>query len=394
MRMQGRVDARFGALDELLARQIDEGRHLGVAVCVIERGVPVVDTWGGLAHAPCDAHPNGLPWQEGTRVTVFSTTKGATATALHRLAGEGRIDLDDPVERHWPEFARAGRERGKDRITVRHVLSHQSGLPQSPDEITAREQHLDWETMVGAMERLEPLWEPGSANGYHAMNFGWLVGELVRRVSGCSVGRYFREEIAGPLGADVHIGLDAALEPSVAPLVAPAEGRGAMTPNPALADPDSIAARTLLRPGGDVVGLMNTRAARAAELPASGGVASARGLARLYAALANGGELDGVRILSREALARATERQVPPDRADLVVGLPMHWALGFQKGGAISPCGPNPNAFGHAGWGGSVAFADPDRQLGVAIVMNRMAGELQSGLRVMQAVKAIYDALG
>lgn len=394
MALHGQIDSRFEKLGALLEQQLDDGRHLGVAVCVIERGAPVVDAWGGMARAASPELPQGMPWQHDTRVTVFSTTKGPTATALHRLIDDGCIDLDDLVVRHWPEFARAGGERGKDRITVRHVLSHQSGIPQSPDEITQRDQHLDWPTMVSAMESLEPLWEPGSANGYHAMNFGWIVGELVRRASGRSVGTFFRDEIAGPLGADVHIGLPDSLEPSIAPLIAPDEGRGAMAPNPALADPDSIAARTLLRPGGDVVALMNTRAARRAELPASGGVASARGLARLYAALANGGELGGVRVLSCAAVARACERQVPPDRADLVVGLPMQWALGFQKGGVISPCGPNPNAFGHAGWGGSVAFADPDRGLGVAIVMNRMAGELQSGLRVMLAVKSIYDALG
>ena len=387
--MKGRISPRFARLGELLDRQLEEGGHLGVAVAVYRDGEPVVDAWGGLAQA------GGRPWERDTRATVFSTTKGVTATCLHLLVERGQVELDAPVLRYWPGFARAGRDRGKERTSVRQLLCHQAGIPQTPDAVTRFEQTVDWEFMVGQMEELTPAFEPGTANAYHALNFGWLVGEVVRRVSGRSLGRFFRDEVAAPLGIDdVHVGLPAELEPSVAPLEAPPPGDelGALVPEE-LRAPDGLMARTLLRPKGDLVAFMNTRPARAAELPASGGIATARGLARLYACLAAGGTLEGVQLLSPETITRATRSQTPPGRRDLVIGFPVDWACGYMRGGPLSACGPNPNAFGHAGYGGSLAFADPDARLGVAIVPNRMANELRSGLRVLQAVKAVYDSL-
>lgn len=387
--MKGRISPRFARLGELLDRQLEEGGHLGVAVAVYRDGEPVVDAWGGLAQA------GGRPWERDTRATVFSTTKGVTATCLHLLVERGQVELDAPVVRYWPGFARAGRDRGKERTSVRQLLCHQAGIPQTPDAVTRFEQTADWEFMVGQMEELTPAFEPGTANAYHALNFGWLVGEVVRRISGRSLGRFFRDEVATPLGIDdVHVGLPAELEPSVAPLEAPPPGDelGALVPEE-LRAPDGLMARTLLRPKGDLVAFMNTRPARAAELPASGGIATARGLARLYACLAAGGTLEGVQLLSPETITRATRSQTPPGRRDLVIGFPVDWACGYMRGGPLSACGPNPNAFGHAGYGGSLAFADPDARLGVAIVPNRMANELRSGLRVLQAVKAVYDSL-
>ena len=387
--MKGRISPRFARLGELLDRQLEEGGHLGVAVAVYRDGEPVVDAWGGLAQA------GGRPWERDTRATVFSTTKGVTATCLHLLVERGQVELDAPVVRYWPGFARAGRDRGKERTSVRQLLCHQAGIPQTPDAVTRFEQTADWEFMVGQMEELTPAFEPGTANAYHALNFGWLVGEVVRRISGRSLGRFFRDEVATPLGIDdVHVGLPAELEPSVAPLEAPPPGDelGALVPEE-LRAPDGLMARTLLRPKGDLVAFMNTRPARAAELPASGGIATARGLARLYACLAAGGTLEGVQLLSPETITRATRSQTPPGRRDLVIGFPVDWACGYMRVGPLSACGPNPNAFGHAGYGGSLAFADPDARLGVAIVPNRMANELRSGLRVLQAVKAVYDSL-
>jgi CubicO group peptidase (beta-lactamase class C family) len=387
--LQGTLPPRFSALGELLEKQLAEGRHLGVAVCVYERGEPVVDCWGGRVSE------GGAPWQRDTRATVFSTTKGVTASCLHLCVERGLLSVDDPVTKIWPDFARRGGARGKERVTVRQLLSHTAAIPQCPDAVTRFEQTADWDFMVSQMEELEPEWEPGQGSGYHAVNFGWLVGEVVRRVSGRSLGTFLREEIAEPLGLDgVHVGLPEALEPTVAPLEAPPAGHGlgANAP-PDLTRPDSLMARTLLRPKGDLVAYMNTRPARAAELPASGGIATARGLARLYACLAEGGRLDGVRLWSPATLARATELQVPEGQKDFVIGFPMRWALGFHLGGPFTPCGPNPRSFGHAGYGGSVAFADPDARLGVGIVLNRMQNELQGGFRVMLAVKAIYDSL-
>jgi len=389
MPIHGTLPPRFSALGELLAKQLEEGRHLGAAVAVYERGEPVVDCWGGAVT------PGGAPWTRDTRATVFSTTKGVTAACLHLCVERGLLAVDDPVVKHWPSFARRGADKGKDRITVRHLLSHASAIPQCPDAVTRFEQTADWDFMTTQMEELEPQWEIGKGSGYHAVNFGWLVGELVRRVSGKSLGTFLQDEIAGPLGLDgVHVGLPEALEPTVAPLEAPPAGHGlgANAP-PEMQQPDSLMARTLLRPKGDLVAYMNTRLARAAEYPASGGIATARGLARLYAALAEGGTLHGVRLWSPATLARATELQAKEGEKDFVIGFPMRWALGWHLGGPFTPCGPNPRSFGHAGYGGSVAFADPDARLGVAIVMNRMQNELQGGFRVMFAVKAIYDSI-
>jgi CubicO group peptidase (beta-lactamase class C family) len=386
--VQGEIPGRFARLRDLLDQQLAEGRHLGVAVCVYQDGEPVVDAWGGDAEA-------GRPWQRDTRATVFSTTKGVTAACLHLLVERGKLALDDAVVRHWPSFTRGCEGTSKERATVRHVLSHQSGIPACPSGVTHFEQTLDWDFMVRAMESLRPEWEPGTANGYHAINYGWLVGELIRRVSGQRVGEFLRSEVAEPLRLEgVEIGLPDALHRDVAPLESPPPGhRPTDGPNEDLRDPTSIAARTILRPEGDLVGFMNTPAARSAEFPASGGIATARGLARLYACLAAGGTLGGVRLLAPGTIAQATALQVPEGRRDLVLGVPLRWALGFHKGGEFAPTGPNPNSFGHAGYGGSLAFADPDAKLGFAIVPNRMQNELQGGFRILQAVKAVYDSL-
>jgi len=386
--VQGEIPRRFARLRDLLDQQLAEGRHLGVAVCIYQDGEPVVDAWGG------EAGP-GRPWQRDTRATVFSTTKGVTAACLHLLVERGKLALDAAVVRHWPSFTRGCESTSKERVTVRHVLSHQSGIPVCPSGVTRFEQTLDWDFMVRAMESLRPEWEPGTANGYHAINYGWLVGELIRRVSGQRVGEFLRSEISEPLRLEgVDIGLPDALHAEVAPLEPPPPGhRPTDGPNGDLRDPTSIAARTILRPEGDLVGFMNTPAARSAEYPASGGIATARGLARLYACLAVGGTLEGVRLLAPGTIAQAAAPQVPEGRRDLVLGMPLRWALGFHKGGEFAPTGPNPNSFGHAGYGGSLAFADPDARLGFAIVPNRMQNEPQGGFRILQAVKAVYDSL-
>ena len=386
--MRGEIHRRFARVGDLLDQQLAEARHLGVAVCIYQDGEPVVDAWGG-------EREGSRPWGRDTRATVFSATKGVTATCLHLLSERGKIALDDLVVRHWPTFARKGEGSSKERVTVRHVLSHQSGIPVCPERVTRFEQTLDWDFMVREMEGLRPEWEPGTANGYHAFNYGWLVGELIRRVSGQRVGAFLRDEVAEPLGLEgVHIGLPEALHAEVAPLEAPPPGhRPTEGPNEDLRDPTSIAARTILRPEGDLVAFMNTAAARSAEYPASGGIATARGLARLYACLAAGGTLDGVRLLSPSTIAEATALQVPEGRKDMVLGVPLRWALGFHKGGVFSATGPNPNSFGHAGYGGALAFADPDAKLSFAIVLNRMQNELQGGFRVLSAVKAVYDSL-
>jgi CubicO group peptidase (beta-lactamase class C family) len=387
--LHGHIDPRFTALRDLLEEQLGSGAQRGIAVCVTLRGEPVVDAFGG------DADARGTLWQADTGAVVFSTTKGVTAACLHLLAERGQLDLDDPVTRHWPEFARLGRERGKQRTTIRHVMSHRAAIPQCPDDVHDLAQLLDFDAMARRMEALIPEWEPGGDSAYHARNYGFIVGELVRRVSGRRIGTFLQDEIAGPLGLrGLHIGLPRNAAMPVATLEnLPGAAGHELTPNPEISDPTSIAARTMLKPHGDLAAFMNQPEARAAEIPSSGGIATARDLATLYACLGAGGTLNGVRLWSPETLARATALQVAPDHRDRVIGIPMRWACGFHKGGPFTACGPNPNAFGHAGYGGSLAFADPDAGLAIALVPNLLGSELQTGLRMLRAVKAIYDGL-
>ncbi len=385
--LKGHLDPRFSALRDLLDEQLGSGAHRGLAVCVRWRGEPVVDAWGG------DADDGGTPWQPDTGAVVFSTTKSLTAACVHLLAERRQIDLDDPVVRHWPEFARSGRHRGKERTTIRHVLSHRAAIPQCPDDVYEFAQMLDFDAMARRMEELVPEWEPGGECAYHARNFGFVLGELVRRVSGRRIGAFFRDEIAGPLGLrGLHIGVPPDATTPLATLEnIPGAAGHELTPNPEISDPRSLAARTLLRPAGDLAAFMNRPEARAAEIPSSSGVATARDLATLFSGLAGRATPNGVALWSPATIARATELQVPEGQRDHVIGLPVRWACGFQKGGSFSACGPNPNAFGHAGYGGSLAFVDPDADLAIALVPNRLGSELQTGLRMMRAVKAIYD---
>jgi CubicO group peptidase (beta-lactamase class C family) len=387
--LRGFFAPRFSSLRDLLETQLAEGAHRGIAVCVMLAGEPVVDAFGGDANAQGDA------WESDTGAVVFSATKGVAAACMHLLAERGQVDLDDPVTRHWPEFARAGRERGKDRTTIRHVMSHRAAIPHCPDDIHELAQLLDFDAMARRMEVLIPEWEPGGDSAYHARNYGFIVGELVRRVTGRRIGAFLQDEIAGPLGLrGLHIGLpDEAAMPVATLENVPGAAGHELTPNPEIADPTSIAARTMLRPGGDLASFMNRRDARAAELPSTGGITTARDLARLYACLGAGGTLHGVTLWSPETNARATALQGAIEHRDRVIGMPMRWACGFHRGGPFTACGPNPNAFGHAGYGGSVAFADPDAKLAIALVPNRLGSELHTGLRMMRAVKAIYDGL-
>ena len=369
--MPGTVAPRFERVREVFEQQFAEGKHVGAAVAVYHKGELVADLWGGDADT-------GRPWQQDTAAVVFSTTKGIASTALHMLFERHKLSYDDPVSRHWPEFAR----NGKESITVRHVLTHQGGIPQQPEGLD-HEQMLDWETMVHAMEELTPLWKPGEMTGYHPYNFGWLVGEIVRRVDGRTIGAFVREEIAGPLGLrDLHIGLPAAEEPKVA-LLHSLINEG----DPAIQSlierfmtPDSIPGKAMPRTMSNVIEFMNTRAAHRAEIPAANGIATARDLARLYACLGNGGALDGVRLVKPETIATATRQQTC--RPDAVLIIPIGWALGYMTGGPmVSVSGPRVTSFGHPGFGGANAFADPEIGLSFGYVPNGIGMNLVGDAR-------------
>lgn len=365
------------------ARNFAERGDVGAAVSVTVDGVCVVDLWGGAADAA-----GARPWQRDTVVNVYSTTKALTATCAHLLVERGELDLDAPVASYWPEFA----QRGKADLPVRWLLSHRAGLIAPSDPLTVDEVY-DWDRVCAALAATEPWWEPGTAAGYHGMTFGFLVGEVVRRVTGKSLGTFLRTEITEPLGADLFIGTPASEHGRCADMTGhpdlsrmPQSMPGAPQPPVTSMDVHPLAPLVLTLghlPFGDV----NSAAFRSAEIPATNAFVTARGLATVYAALADGTLIGEA---TREALRT---RQGTPGDADLVMGDAGTWGLGFKlnEGGA----GPNPRAFGHAGSGGSYAFADPENRVSYAYVTNTYAnGSSGADRRSPELVRALYAALG
>ncbi len=377
--VHGHVDARFLAVADAFTanfEQYEEGvpAECGAALAVYLEGEPVVDLWGGYADKQ-----RTRPWGRDTIVCVMSTTKGAASLCAHRLADEGKLDFDAPVARYWPEFA-AG---GKGSIPVHTVLSHRSGLAALREPLPA-EALFDWEAMTSALARAEPWWEPGTMFGYHAFTFGWIVGELVRRIDGRSLGAYFHEEIADPLGLDWLIGFGPEHDGRVADVLSPPRD-----PNVVRPDPESLEGKAIGNPPG-IFQSLRTRAWRAAEIPAANGHTTARAAARMYAALAQGGELDDVHVLSQEAIDRATVER--SDGVEATLGGEMRFGLGFQLNRPPN-LGPSLRAFGHAGYGGSLGFADPDARIGFGYTPNQYLAGLGDDPRRARILQALYDAV-
>jgi CubicO group peptidase (beta-lactamase class C family) len=374
--VHGTCAPRFAAIRDAFAENFAAGREVGASFAVTLDGEPVVDLWGGHADAA-----GTRPWAEDTIVNVFSTTKAMTATVAHMLVDRGLLDVDKPVAHYWPEFAAAG----KAAMPVRQLLSHTAGLagitPKLPLEAL-----FDWSRMTEALAAEAPWWMPGTQSGYHAMTYGFLVGEVVRRVGGCSLGSFFRDEVARPLGADFHIGLPASEDARVADMVAPPRDQAAIGP----LDPNTISGRVLsnppLRPEA-----ANLPAWRRAEIPAANGHGNARSVARVLSVLACGGALDGVRLMRETTLRRAIEEQYYGK--DLVLGRTFRWGLGFMLTSDVLPLGPNPNVFGHGGWGGSLGFADLDARVSWAYIMNKMSPGTTGDFRVAGMLAGLYGAL-
>ncbi|WP_208028226.1 serine hydrolase domain-containing protein [Rhabdothermincola sediminis] len=391
--IEGEVAPGFEAVRAAFEQNFSEGLEIGAAFSAYHRGEKVVDLWGGTADVE-----TGAPWREDTIILVFSTTKGATAMCANKLAQEGRLDVEAPVATYWPEFAK----NGKDDITVAHLLSHQAGLAWVDGDMTA-EEALSWEPVIEALENQHPAWVPGSQHGYHATTYGWLVGEVVRRIAGRSVGTYFREEIAEPLGADFWIGLPESEEHRVARLqsMIPASISVDMLANPGddpvaqmiatFLGPDTPLGKALFAPGGALTDqdVWNSRAMRAAEVPAANGVTDARSVARLYAACI--GEVDGVRILTEEQVKRATEQRTTGPNT-VLMDMDIQFGLGFMLHSSMVALG-GPRSFGHFGAGGSMGWADPDAELAFGYVMNRMDMGLAGDPRSFRLVTACYDAI-
>jgi CubicO group peptidase (beta-lactamase class C family) len=387
LEIHGSCDPRFAKVKQAFAENLRSQNEVGASVSVCVDGETVVDLWAGFTD-----QQRTKPWQRDTLVNVYSTTKGMTALCAHRLVEEGKLDLDAPVSRYWPEFGAAG----KSQLPVRLLLGHRAGLP-AVRSLLPPEALYDWDAITSALAAETPWWTPGEQHGYHAVTFGWLVGEVVRRISGRSLGTYFRDEIAKPLDADFQIGLPDAEhgrvgEMSAIPLDAPADGEGMSLAMTFMKDPEGMAARAFMNPSSMLQG-PNNAAWRRAEIPGANGHATARGLARIYGAVARGGDLDGVHVIGRESIERCREEQ--SRGRDAVLQIDTRFGLGFMlpQGRPGTDFGPSPGAFGHPGAGGSVGFADPERRVGFGYVMNRMGPHILLDPRATALIDASYKSL-
>jgi CubicO group peptidase (beta-lactamase class C family) len=384
--IMGFCDERFAAVRDVVADNFRKHDELGVAVAVTVEGRPVVDIWAGWA----DSGRTRM-WERDTLVDVFSMGKAMAALCVLMLAERGRLDLDAPVARYWPEFA----AQGKGAVTVRVLLAHRAGLP-AVRRLLPEDAIYDWNRMTGALAEESPWWEPGTTHGYHVNTFGFLAGEIVRRASGESIGSFFRREIAGPLEADIHFGFGPEHDGRTAEyLFAETSGfEGDGEPRePAGLDEDRrlLLGRAYLNPPGlSGLGTVNTRAWRAAEIPSANGHATARAVARIYSALAGGGTIGAVTLLHPETIDQATaEASSGPD---FVLLRPSRFGLGFQLTQPERALGPNAGSFGHFGAGGSLGFADPEARLAFGYVMNRSGPRWQNP-RNRALIDAVYASL-
>ncbi|MDP1631601.1 MAG: serine hydrolase domain-containing protein [Caulobacter sp.] len=371
----GFTHERFSSVQTVFESNFASGADIGASFCVTLEGETVVDLWGGFAD---DARTR--PWERDTIVNVYSTTKTMTALTALLLADRGELDFDAPVARYWPEFAAAG----KADIKVSHLMSHASGLSGWKEPITTEDLY-DWDKATALLAAQAPYWEPGTALGYHALTQGYLVGEVVRRITGKSLGTVFREEIAGPLGADFHIGLPASEDGRVADLIPPPPGgsisAGVQTP---------LQANMANNPGIDV-SATRTRGWRGAEIPAAGGAGNARSVAEIHTILANGGVAKGRRFLSEAGCRKALELQIAGD--DLILGVPTRYGMGFGLGGGAVPL-PSPNSMYWGGYGGSLIIIDMDARTTIAYAMTKMAATTSGDMRAFSLAMASWEALG
>jgi CubicO group peptidase (beta-lactamase class C family) len=373
----GTCTARFDPLRALFTTKLESGEDLGASLAVNIDGEMVVDLWGGWAD-----EARTVPWTEDTIACVFSTTKTMASLAALVLADRGELDVDANVATYWPEFA-AG---GKARITVRHLLSHTSGVSGWDPPITIEDVY-DWDTSTARLAAQAPWWEPGTASGYHMFTYGHLIGEVIRRITGQRLGESFAAHLAGPLGADFHIGLPPSEFHRVANLV-PWPPQPSY---PADLDPNGPAYRTFTGPPLERnIELSRTERWRRADIGACNGHGNARSLVRLQSAVACGGEVDGVRLLSPKTINRIFE--VQSDGIDLVLGVPIKIGVGYGLPWAeVLPFVPAGRVCFGAGAGGSIVIADADRRLTVAYVMNKMVPSLIASPTAAALLERVYD---
>lgn len=391
-KVKGSVGRGWEPVREAFEANLASGEEVGCGVSVYHRGQKVVDLWGGHFDAE-----RTTPYEEDTLQLVFSTTKGITAIAVAMCVERGLLSYDEKVSSFWPEFAQLGKESA----TVAQLLSHQCGLYTVDGEI-ALSDALDWSTITSRLAATKPRWEIGTQHGYHALTYGWLAGELVRRVdpAGRSLGQFVSDEIVTPVGGELWIGLPESQEPRVSPMIGSLAGGDDDTMDPAVKammeqfmGPNSPGGQALSLNGAfSVDGAFNRRDVHAAEIPAANGITNASTLARIYAATI--GDVDGVRLVKPEIVDRARITVTPNGEPDTCLIMPTTFGMGFMTHGMFSPYSGQ-GAFGHPGAGGSVAFAHPERELAMAYVMNQMATNLANDRRAQvltDAAAACADA--
>lgn len=388
--VEGACDARFAGVRDAFVENFEARGEVGASVAITVEGRTVVDLWGGRRVE------DGPAWERDTIGIVFSCTKGASALCAHMAADRGQLDLDAPVTRYWPEFGQAG----KDGALVSMMLDHSVGLPSVREKLKEGA-FYDYDYMVGMLERETPFWKPGTRNGYHGITSAWTVGEMVRRSTGKRMGLFLRDEVTGPLGVDFWMGLPEEHEPRVAPMIPAPLDDQALASRIARAiadDPQGPSALFMTNMGGFSA---NARAARAAEIGSATGVSNGRGLAGLYAPLANGGALNGVRLVGTDTLARMGRVSVATHE-DATLMIPTRFSLGYMKSmdnralDNTLGCSAilSEAAFGHVGAGGSIGFADPDCSMSFGYTMNRMGQGILLNDRGQSLVDAAYLAVG
>lgn len=373
--IHGSCDSRFEGVRTQFAKNFSEHGDVGASVAVTLNGEFVVDLWAGHRDAK-----GTEAWESDTLVNVYSTTKTMAAMCALMLADRGDLEFDAPVSKYWPEFA----ANGKSAVTTGHFMSHSAGLSGMDTPVTG-DALYDWDFMVSELAKQAPWWEPGSASGYHALTQGHLIGEVVRRITGQTLGQFFQQEIAEPVGADFYIGTPESVFPRIGELIPPKvsnlSGAGS---------DDSIASRTFRNPGANAKA-SRTAAWRQAEIPAANGHGNARSVVRAQTAMANGGEAFGKRLISEAGTKRVFEEQIKGK--DLVLGAPLRFGLGYGLTQDAMPMGPNPHTAYWGGWGGSSIVIDQDARLCVSYVMNKMEDDLMGDPRGFNLLGAVYQGL-
>jgi len=371
--IHGQCSAKFAPIKAAFEKNFKEANDIGASVAVTYEGEYVVDLWGGHLTAARETE-----WAEDTIINVWSSTKTMAAMSMLLLADRGEVDLYSPVAKYWPEFA----ANGKADTEVRHFMSHSAGL-SGMDTPVSGDALYDWDWMTKELAAQAPWWEAGSQSGYHALTQGHLIGEVVRRVTGQSLGAFFKQEIADPLGADFHIGTPEEHFPRICPLTPPLAAIQ-------MPDDGSIASRSMTNPAIDVSAVQSA-AWRKAEIPAANGHGNARSIVQIQTAMANGGSAFGKQIMSEEGARRIFDEQTRG--TDLVLNIPVVFGMGYGISSDLMPLGPNKHTCFWGGYGGSLVFVDQDARLCLSYVMNRMESGLVGDTRGMSLVMAAYQSI-